>query len=141
LALAGQSLAQAGQRQDAQLAQREEAVRALVEPIAHSLEEMKEQVHAAERARIASHSTLAEQVAQMRQTSELLRGETSQLVTALRSAQTRGAWGELQLRRVVEAAGMLDRVDFTEQPSVRTDDGLQRPDLVVHLAGGKQVVV
>lgn len=141
LALAGQSLAQAGQRQDAQLAQREEAVRALVEPIAQSLEEMKEQVHAAERARIASHSTLAEQVAQMRQTSELLRGETSQLVTALRSAQTRGAWGELQLRRVVEAAGMLDRVDFTEQPSVRTDDGLQRPDLVVHLAGGKQVVV
>lgn len=141
LALAGQSLASAGQRQDAQLAQREEAVRALVEPIAQTLEQMKEQVGAAERARIASHSTLAEQVAQMRQTSELLRGETSQLVTALRSAQTRGAWGELQLRRVVEAAGMLSRVDFTEQPSVRTDDGLQRPDLVVHLAGGKHVVV
>src|SRR5690606_3002229 len=141
LALAGQSLARAGQRQEAQLAQREEAVRALVEPIAKSLESVKEQVDAAERARIESHSTLAEQVAQMRQTSELLRGETSQLVTALRSAQTRGAWGEMQLRRVVEAAGMLDRVDFSEQPSVRTDAGLQRPDMVVNLAGGKRVVV
>lgn len=141
LALAGQSLARAGQRQEAQLAQREEAVRALVEPIAKTLESVKEQVDAAERARIESHSTLAEQVAQMRQTSELLRGETSQLVTALRSAQTRGAWGEMQLRRVVEAAGMLDRVDFTEQPTVRTDDGVLRPDLVVHLAGGKNVVV
>lgn len=141
LALAGQSLAQAGQRQDAQLAQREEAVRALVDPIAKTLEDMRTQVSEAEKARIASHSTLAEQVTQMRQTSELLRGETSQLVTALRSAQTRGAWGEMQLRRVVEAAGMLERVDFTEQPSVQTDDGVLRPDLVVHLAGGKNVVV
>lgn len=141
LALAGQSLAQAGQRQEAQLAQREAAVRALVDPIAQTLDAMKTQVSEAEKARIASHSTLVEQVNQMRQTSELLRGETSQLVTALRSAQTRGAWGEMQLRRVVEAAGMLDRVDFTEQPSVHTDDGVLRPDLVVHLAGGKNVVV
>jgi len=141
LALAGQSLARAGLQHETLLAQKEEAVRALVEPIAQTLEAVKEQVDLAERARIASHSTLAEQVAQMRRTSELLRSETSQLVTALRSAQTRGAWGEMQLRRVVEAAGMLERVDFTEQPTVRTDDGVQRPDMVVHLAGGKHVVV
>jgi len=141
LALAGQSLARADQRHDAQLAQREEAVRAMVDPLAKTLDAVRAQVTDAEKARIASHSTLAEQVTQMRQTSELLRGETSQLVTALRSAQTRGAWGELQLRRVVEAAGMLERVDFTEQPSFRSDDGLVRPDLVVHLAGGKNVVV
>src|SRR5690606_22048783 len=115
LALAGQSLARAGQRQEAQLAQREEAVRALVEPIAKTLESVKEQVDAAERARIESHSTLAEQVAQMRQTSELLRGETSQLVTALRAAQTRGALGERQQRRGGEATRLRDRVVVTEQ--------------------------
>ncbi len=141
LALAGQSLARSSQQHSAELAKREEAVRALVDPIAKTLDAVKAQVSDAEKARIESHSTLAEQVAHMRQTSELLRGETSQLVTALRSAQTRGAWGEMQLRRVVEAAGMLERVDFTEQPSVRTDDGLQRPDMVVRLAGGKHVVV
>src|SRR5690554_1833855 len=141
LALAGQSIARSSQQHSAELAKREEAVRALVDPIAKALDAVKVQVSEAEKARIESHSTLAEQVAHMRQTSELLRGETSQLVTALRSAQTRGAWGEMQLRRVVEAAGMLDRVDFSEQPSVRTDAGLQRPDMVVHLAGGKHVVV
>ena len=141
LALAGESIARSSQQHSAELAKREESVRALVDPIAKTLDAMKSQVSDAERARIESHSTLAEQVAQMRQTSELLRGETSQLVTALRSAQTRGAWGEMQLRRVVEAAGMLDRVDFTEQPTARTDDGVLRPDLVVHLAGGKNVVV
>lgn len=141
LALAGQSIARSTQQHSAELAKREEAVRALVDPISKTLDAVKAQVSDAEKARIESHSTLAEQVTHMRQTSELLRGETSQLVTALRSAQTRGAWGEMQLRRVVEAAGMLDRVDFTEQPSVRTDDGLQRPDMVVNLAGGKRVVV
>jgi len=67
--------------------------------------------------------------------------ETGQLVTALRSSQVRGRWGELQLRRVVEAAGMLDHVDFVEQQTTRSDDGLQRPDMVVHLGGGKQVVL
>ncbi|NKY40013.1 DNA recombination protein RmuC, partial [Cellulomonas septica] len=77
----------------------------------------------------------------MRVASEQLRGETAQLVTALRSSQVRGRWGEVQLRRVVEAAGMLAHVDFVEQEQVRTDDGLLRPDMVVRLAGGKHVVV
>jgi DNA recombination protein RmuC len=77
----------------------------------------------------------------MREQSELLRTETAQLVTALRSSQTRGAWGELQLKRVVEAAGMLNHVDFVEQAHVTTEDGVLRPDMVVNLAGGKRVVV
>jgi DNA recombination protein RmuC len=77
----------------------------------------------------------------MRESSELLRAQTGELVTALRSSHVRGAWGELQLRRVVEAAGMLRHVDFVEQDQVRTDDGARRPDLVVRLAGGKNVVV
>src|SRR5690606_38249173 len=86
-------------------------------------------------------SALTEQVRAMRDTSEQLRTETGQLVSALRASQVRGRWGELQLRRVVEAAGMLEHVDFIEQALVTTDDGRQRPDMVVHLAGGKNVVV
>jgi DNA recombination protein RmuC len=77
----------------------------------------------------------------MGKTSEQLRTETAQLVAALRAPQTRGAWGEHQLRQVVEFAGMIEHCDFTEQTSISTDAGLLRPDLVVRLAGGKHVVV
>ncbi|WP_238694419.1 DNA recombination protein RmuC [Nocardioides daphniae] len=79
------------------------------------------------------------QVQSMRSTTETLRRETASLATALRKPQVRGQWGEMHLRRAVELAGMVDHVDFSEQ--VRLDDGVLRPDLVVHLAGGRQVVV
>ena len=79
------------------------------------------------------------QVQDMRHTTESLRRETASLSTALRKPQVRGQWGEMHLRRAVELAGMVDHCDFTEQ--VRLDDGVLRPDLVVNLAGGRQVVV
>lgn len=82
---------------------------------------------------------VAQQVADMRHSTDILRHETRSLSTALRKPQVRGRWGELTLRRVVELAGMVDRCDFTEQ--LQLDDGALRPDLVVHLAGGRQVVV
>lgn len=141
LALADQRLAASHQVQVGELVQRERAVKALVEPIAQVLDQIRTEVTAAEQHRAAGGAALAEQVRAMRETSELLRGETGQLVTALRSSQVRGRWGELQLRRVVEAAGMLEHVDFVEQGGVRTSEGLRRPDLVVRLGGGKQVVV
>lgn len=141
LALAHQRLAAEHQTQAGELAQREQAVRAMVEPLTATLEHVRSELTAAQRARAEGDAALGEQVRAMRVASEQLRGETSQLVTALRSSQVRGRWGELQLRRVVEAAGMLAHVDFVEQDQVRTDDGLQRPDMVVRLAGGKQVVV
>jgi DNA recombination protein RmuC len=141
LALAEQRLTASVNRQDAALAGREQAVRTLVEPIATVLDEMRTQVGAAEQARAAGEAALAEQVRGMREVSEGLRTETGRLVTALRSSHVRGRWGELQLRRVVEAAGMLDHVDFVEQPTVRTDDGPQRPDMVVRLSGGRHVVL
>lgn len=125
----------------AELAQRETAVRQLVEPLGKALDAVTAQVSAAERARLEAHGSLVEQVKAVRDSSDRLRSETSQLVTALRSSQVRGAWGELQLRRVVEAAGMLPHVDFVEQDQVTTDDGALRPDMVVKLAGGKNVVV
>lgn len=141
LALAHQRFAADHQTQVGELAQREQAVRALVEPLARTLDQVRAELVEAERARLEGSAALGEQVRAMRVASEQLRGETAQLVTALRSSQVRGRWGEVQLRRVVEAAGMLAHVDFVEQEQVRTDDGLLRPDMVVKLAGGKQVVV
>lgn len=141
LALAHQRFAADHQTQVGELAQREQAVRALVEPLSRTLDQVRAELAEAEKARVEGHAALGEQVRAMRVASEQLRGETAQLVTALRSSQVRGRWGEVQLRRVVEAAGMLAHVDFVEQEQVRTDDGLLRPDMVVRLAGGKHVVV
>ncbi|MBN9326576.1 MAG: DNA recombination protein RmuC, partial [Cellulomonas sp.] len=124
LALAHQRLAAEHQTQVGELAQREQAVRALVEPVGRTLDQVREQLQVAEQARAAGQAALGEQVRAMHAVSEQLRGETAQLVTALRASQVRGRWGEVQLRRVVEAAGMLPHVDFVEQENVRTDDGL-----------------
>ncbi|MBC7290284.1 MAG: DNA recombination protein RmuC, partial [Actinotalea sp.] len=141
LGLAEQRLGATERTHAATMAQREEAVRQMVEPLTRVLDEVRAQVTAAEQARATGHAALGEQVRAMQQTSEQLRSETSRLVTALRASHVRGRWGELQLRRVVEAAGMLAHVDFLEQAQARTDDGVQRPDMVVRLAGGKHVVV
>ena len=91
--------------------------------------------------RVSWQAQLRTQVEEVRHSTESLRRETSALSTALRRPQVRGRWGELHLRRTVEAAGMSARCDFTEQLSIDTDEGVLRPDLVVRLAGGKQVVV
>ncbi|WP_072314635.1 DNA recombination protein RmuC [Agrococcus sp. Marseille-P2731] len=125
----------------AELAKREAAVQQLVEPLSKSLESVRGEVTAAEKARAEASAALAEQLQAMRSSSEQLSLETRQLVNALRAPQVRGRWGELQLRRVVEAAGMLEHVDFTEQAHHVTDDGALRPDMLVHLAGDKQIIV
>ncbi|WP_206447850.1 DNA recombination protein RmuC [Agrococcus sp. KRD186] len=125
----------------AELAKREAAVKQLVEPLSKTLEGVRGEVTAAEKARAEANAALAEQLQAMRSSSEQLTLETRQLVNALRAPQVRGRWGELQLRRVVEAAGMLEHVDFSEQAHHTTDDGALRPDMLVHLAGDKQIIV
>ncbi|HEY0186554.1 MAG TPA: DNA recombination protein RmuC [Cellulomonas sp.] len=141
LALAHQSLAARHQEQSGDLARSEQAVRAMVDPMARTLDAVRAELRQAEQARVAGGTALGEQVRQMREEAAVLREQTTRLATSLRSSQVRGRWGEVQLRRVVEAAGMIPHVDFVEQDQVRTDDGLLRPDLVVRLAGGKNVVV
>ena len=126
---------------EARLDQAQQLQAALVAPLSESLTRVQQQVEQVEADRVRAYSGLLAQVEHMQTTSEQLRLETKQLVTALRNPQTRGRWGELQLRRTVEAAGLVEHVDFDEQVSVNTADGVQRPDLVVHLAGGKHVVV
>jgi DNA recombination protein RmuC len=126
--------ADAAQRNSAELSR-------LMSPLQASLNKVEEQVAAVERDRIGAYAGLREQVRSMHATSEQLRAETAQLVTALRAPQVRGRWGEHQLRRIVELAGMVEHCDFDEQPSTTTEDGTLRPDLVVTLAGGKHIVV
>jgi DNA recombination protein RmuC len=125
----------------AELQKRQDAVQQLIEPIQKTLEGVKTEMSTAEKARLEANAALNEQVQLMRQSSETLGSETRNLVNALRAPQVRGRWGELQLRRVVEASGMINHVDFDEQMHHDTDDGALRPDLVVHLAGDKNVVV
>ncbi len=123
------------------LAQRQQAIDTVVGPLRESLEAMQQQLRSVERDRAGSYSALLEQVGAMRQTSEQLRTETVQLVTALRAPQIRGRWGELQLERVVEAAGLTEHIDYVTQATASGEDGTVRPDLVVRLVGGKNVVV
>jgi DNA recombination protein RmuC len=114
---------------------------ALITPVTVALQRVEQQLAASERHRAEAHGQLHEQVRAMNETSHLLRTEASSLVQALRAPQTRGQWGEMQLRRVVELAGLVEHCDFTEQMTLGRPGITQRPDLVVHLAGNKNIVV
>ena len=120
---------------------RTQAVEQLVKPIRESLEKVDGQMRQVEHGRRQAYGALNEQVRLLAESQERLRSETGNLVTALRAPSVRGRWGEMQLRRVVETAGMLPHCDFEEQTTVDTDGQLLRPDLVVRLPGGKNVVV
>ncbi|WP_203786081.1 DNA recombination protein RmuC [Paractinoplanes rishiriensis] len=122
-------------------AQSQEAVAIAVAPLQDALRRYELRVVELERERIDAYAELREQVRAMGAVSGELRTETKQLVAALRSPQVRGRWGEHQLRRVVEAAGLLEHCDFAEQVSGTTDRQGVRPDLVVRLHGGRSVVV
>ncbi len=124
-----------------ELEKRQQAIGELVAPVKVSLEKFEQQVQAVEKSRVDAYATLTEQVKSLAESQGTLRLETANLVKALRAPQTRGRWGELQLKRVVEMAGMLDHCDFFEQESVGTEEGQLRPDLVVRLPGGKNIVV
>ena len=125
-----------------ELAEQSHSVRALVEPLREQLGRVEGQLRGLETERARAFGELSKQVDTVRLSSELLGRETASLVDALRRPQARGQWGEMQLRRVVESAGMLERCDFDEQATVVGPDGRSlRLDLVVRLAGGRSVVV
>jgi len=141
LQLADTRLGESRTAADDDLARRQEAIEHLLAPIAEQLGRYDEGMQQLERERVRSYTALTEQMKHLARSHDQLQKETRSLVTALRSPQTRGRWGELQLRRVVEMAGMLERCDFSEQVSSDGDAGRLRPDMVVHLPGGKNVVV
>ncbi|MCK6481389.1 MAG: DNA recombination protein RmuC, partial [Planctomycetes bacterium] len=130
---------QAAARKD--LESRQAAIDETLKPIRDSLRSVDAAIQGVEKARAEAYGALREQVTALAAGQGALRAETANLVTALRAPQVRGRWGEMQLRRVVEMAGMLEHCDFHEQPSAESEGGRLRPDLVVHLPGGKNVVV
>lgn len=125
----------------ADLEKRQDSISQMVNPIRESLKMVDEKLVAIEKERAGAYQGIYQQVRSMMETQQELRKETANLVKALRSPTTRGRWGEIQLRRVVEMAGMLDHCDFYEQKSTDSESGKLRPDLVVKLPGNKNVVV
>ncbi|HEY1678987.1 MAG TPA: DNA recombination protein RmuC [Candidatus Sulfotelmatobacter sp.] len=120
---------------------RQKAVADMVAPVRESLEKVDTQIQQMEKERGGAYSALREQVQTLIAGNDRLQSETGNLVRALRTPNVRGRWGEIQLRRVVEIAGMLSYCDFAEQETITTDAGRFRPDVVVKLPGGKSVVI
>lgn len=123
------------------LSQKEKSINELVIPIKQSLEKFDEKVNALEKTREGAYLCLREQVKSLLTTQIKLENETANLVKALRAPNVRGQWGEMQLRRTVELAGMINQVDFLEQANAHTEEGRQRPDMIINLPNGKKVIV
>jgi len=126
---------------ESQLGRRQEAIDGLVKPLAETLRRYETQVQALEASRQKAYGSLEEQLRTLTQNSDQLHRETGALVSALRKPHVRGRWGEITLHRVVELAGMTQHCDYAEQVSVEGEGGRARPDMVVRLPGGRQIVV
>lgn len=122
-------------------ARRESAVLQALSPVRETLQRMQQRIDELERERQSQFGSLSEQLRRSQQADEALRATTESLAGALRSNTARGVWGETQLRRVVEAAGLLHHVDFDTQTSISSDAGAGRPDMIVRLPGGKAIAV
>jgi len=139
--LTEQVLARAQEASRADLEKRAQAVEHSVKPVEELLGRVEQRIAAVEKSGEISAARLAEQMRTVAANGEQLRGETARLVTALRAPATRGRWGETQLRRTIELAGLRAHVDFQEQPVVSAPDGVLRPDVAIRLPGDRTVLV
>ncbi len=141
LELARAALAEQQERAKGEIETKTREIDAVVKPLRDSLEKVDVRIHELERARTGAYAQLTEQVRQLQTAQQQLHTQTQTLVQALRAPATRGRWGEIQLKRVVEMAGMLEYCDFTQQETVTSDDGRLRPDMLVRLPNDKLIVV
>ena len=141
LDLAQNTLAQFQKSAESDLEARQGAIAELLKPVGATLEKFESVVQEIEKERVGSYAALREQLGALAASQSQLRAETANLVKALRTPSTRGRWGEIQLKRVCEMAGMLEHCDFDEQQVSTRDDVRVRPDVQVRLPGGKTVVV
>lgn len=123
------------------LGKKQEAISGLVKPLGESLKVYEEHIRGLEKSREAAYAGLTERLKTLSISQQELQKETGNLVTALRAPQVRGRWGEMTLKRTVELAGMSEHCDFTEQVTVQSEDGRLRPDMIVHLPAGREIVV
>src|SRR5262249_22645966 len=135
LDLARATLEKAQEAARGDLERRQQAIDQMVVPVRESLQRVDARLQDLETARVAAYASLTEQVRGLLDTQTQLRAETGRLVAALRTPAARGHWGEIQLRRVVEMAGMVDHCDFFAQQTAETEEGRFRPDLLVRLPG------
>jgi DNA recombination protein RmuC len=129
------------ERAAGEMAKRAEEWKGLVQPVNEKLGKVESEIGRLERERKEAQGQLSEMVRSMTSGTDQLRRETGNLVSALKGSSTRGSWGELHLRRVIEMAGMVAHCDFVEQSTLNTDDGRLRPDVLVHLPGDKLIVI
>ncbi len=123
------------------LGHRQKSIAEMMTPVQQALLKVDTKIQDMEKQRVGAYEVLREQVKELVGSQKELRLETSNLVKALRSPSVRGQWGEMQLKRVVEMAGMISHCDFLEQVSTNTDSGRMRPDMVINLPGGKKIIV
>jgi DNA recombination protein RmuC len=141
LKLADQKLGNVQRDALGELGRRQQALDELIAPIRETLAQVDRRIGETDVARAQTGAEIATLLKGVQQEQDRLREETQQLVRALRTPSVRGRWGEIQLRRVVELAGMLEYCDFDEQPTLLAEFGRQRPDLIVRLPGGRTIVV
>jgi len=141
LKLAREHLGQHNQNAASVLMQREKAIETLVAPIREALNKTEQQIQRIEKERAETFGSLKSSIESVMVGQQALQKETRSLVNALRRPEVRGQWGELTLRRLAELAGMVEHCDFAEQVHVRTEDGALRPDMIVHMPEGRDLVV
>ncbi|MCF7852372.1 MAG: DNA recombination protein RmuC [Simkaniaceae bacterium] len=141
LDLAKKSFEQLHEKSEGSLSKKEESIKHIVNPVKESLAKLDEQLHKIQKERHEENSALMQQIKSLTESEAKLKEETSGLIRVLKAPNVRGKWGEVQLKRIVELAGMLDHCDFMEQKTFGEEDEKQRPDMIVQMPGGTSIAI